>query len=325
MIKTDKGKGVVGVGSALVDILIHENDDFLEKAGASKGGMTYVDSEYIDQVLTRTTAKPVIVPGGSACNTIIGIGKLGGRARFVGKLGKDELGTFFETDLKKNAVEPVLSTSSFPTGRVLSIITPDAQRSMLTYLGAASEARADEVSDKWFEDAAIVHIEGYLLFNRDLMMATLNAAKQAGTLVSLDLASFTVVEASKDIIDGLVDDFVDILIANEDEASAFTGCTDEQAALEALSKHAEIAVLKVGSRGSFVSHNGEITTVAPETGGSIVDTTGAGDLWASGFLFGLINGWPAERCGKLASSCGYEVCQVVGANIPDEGWQRIKK
>ncbi|MDM8553024.1 adenosine kinase, partial [Desulfobacterales bacterium HSG2] len=254
---------------------------------------------------------------------VIGIGRLGGAARFVGKLGKDELGTLFETDLKNNDVEPMLFKSSSPTGRVLSIITPDAQRSMLTCLGAAAEARADEVSDKWFEGAAIVHIEGYLLFNRELMLATLNAAKQAGASVSLDLASFTVVEASKDILDSLVNDYVDILITNEDEASAFTGCTDEREALEALSKSAEIAVLKVGSRGSFISYKGDITKVEAERGGSIVDTTGAGDLWASGFLFGLINGWPPEKCGKLASSCGYEVCRVVGAKIPEEGWQRL--
>ena len=329
MLTTEKNKNslIVGIGSALIDILIHENDEFLEKAGALKGGMTYVESEFIYQVLAQTDIQPQIVPGGSACNTIIGIGKLGGAARFVGKRGKDELGNLFETDLKVNGIQPILSTSSSPTGRVLSIITPDAQRSMLTYLGAASEIQADEITDKCFEDAAIVHIEGYLLYNKELMLAVLNAAKQAGVRISLDLASFTVVEESKNILETIVNDFVDILIANEDEARAFTGYSDEIKALRALSEKADIAVVKVGERGSFISQAGDVVKIEPEGDGTvaIVDTTGAGDLWASGFLFGLVNGYPLEKCGQLGSLCGYEVCQVVGANIPEEGWQRIKK
>ncbi len=329
MLTTEKNKNslIVGIGSALIDILIHENDEFLEKAGALKGGMTYVESEFIYQVLAQTDIQPHIVPGGSACNTIIGIGKLGGAARFVGKLGKDELGNLFETDLEVNGIEPILSTSSSSTGRVLSIITPDAQRSMLTYLGAASEMQADEITDKCFEDAAIVHIEGYLLYNKELMLAVLNAAKQAGVRISLDLASFTVVEESKNILETIVNDFVDILIANEDEARAFTGYSDEIKALRALSEKVDIAVVKVGERGSFISQAGDVVKIEPEGDGTvaIVDTTGAGDLWASGFLFGLVNGYPLEKCGQLGSLCGYEVCQVVGANIPEEGWQRIKK
>ena len=159
------------------------------------------------------------------------------------------------------------------------------------------------------------------------MLAVLNAAKQAGVRISLDLASFTVVEESKNILETIVNDFVDILIANEDEARAFTGYSDEIKALRALSEKVDIAVVKVGERGSFISQTGDVVKIEPEGDGTvaIVDTTGAGDLWASGFLFGLVNGYPLEKCGQLGSLCGYEVCQVVGANIPEEGWQRIKK
>ena len=166
----DKDKRlVVGVGSALIDILAHEDDAFLEKTGAAKGGMIYVGKDFIDKTLAQTTGKPHVVPGGSACNTVVGIGKLGGQARFVGKCGKGEMASFFETDLKNNNVDPAVFKSSSPTGRVLSIITPDAQRSMFTYLGAASELMPDEVSGCSFKDAAVVHIEGYLLFNSDLI------------------------------------------------------------------------------------------------------------------------------------------------------------
>jgi sugar/nucleoside kinase (ribokinase family) len=267
----------------------------------------------------------MVVPGGSACNTVVGIGNLGGKARFVGKCGKGDMGKLIETDLRRHHVEPVLLRSDSPTGRVLSIITPDAQRSMFTYLGASAETRPEEISVKCFENAAIVHVEGYLLYNPELIQAALRAAKEAGAKISLDLASFTVVEKSKELLAQLVRNYVDILIANEDEAEAFCGCRDERLALEALSRNAEIAVLKVGARGSYISHAGGIIAVNPMGDGYALDTTGAGDLWAAGFLYGLVEGYPLEKCGQLGSACGYEVCQVIGANIPDDGWQRIKK
>nr|HID60111.1 adenosine kinase [Desulfobacterales bacterium] len=320
----DKRRLIVGIGSALVDILVHEDDEFLERSGAVKGGMVLVDNAFIERTLSQTSNKPYIVPGGSACNTVIGVGNLGGQARFVGKRGEDDLGDIFEAELKKNNVEPRLFTSPSPTGRVLSIITPDAQRSMLTFLGAASEIDSDEIKDGCFEGAAIVHVEGYLIFNRNLILTALGVAKEEDALVSLDLASFTVVEESKEFLDRMVSDFVDILIANEDEARAFTGHTDEIKALKALSEKADIAVLKVGERGSLISYSDKIVEVKSKEIRAAIDTTGAGDLWASGFLFGLVNGYPIEKCGELGSACGSEVCQVIGANIPEEGWKRIR-
>jgi sugar/nucleoside kinase (ribokinase family) len=321
----DKNKKLIaGIGSALIDILAHENDDFLQKTGAVKGGMKYVDREFIEQTLSQTTQKPVVVPGGSACNTVVGIGKLGGPARFVGKSGSGDMARLFETGLKRSNVDPALFKSSSPTGRVLSIITPDAQRSMFTFLGASSETQPNEITEECFKNAAIVHVEGYLLFNEDLILAALKAAKSAGALVSLDLASFTVVEASKMILQDIIKDFVDILIANEDEAKVFTGYGDEIKAITALARNTTIAALKVGKRGSYISHKGKIIKIDPIGGNDVLDTTGAGDLWASGFLFGLVNGYNFEKCGKLGSACGYEVARVIGANIPEEGWQRIK-
>jgi sugar/nucleoside kinase (ribokinase family) len=195
---------------------------------------------------------------------------------------------------------------------------------MFTFLGAASEMQPDELSQCEFQDAAIIHVEGYLLFNKELILSGLDTAKKAGALISLDLASFTVVEESKGILPGLIENFVDILIANEDEAKAFTGYSDEIKAIEALSKKVDIAVLKIGEKGSYIANKGKILKIAPMISGDAVDTTGAGDLWASGFLFGLINGYSLEKCGMLGSACGNEVCQVVGANISEEGWVRIK-
>jgi sugar/nucleoside kinase (ribokinase family) len=221
-------------------------------------------------------------------------------------------------------VESVLFPSDSPTGRVLSMVTPDAQRSMFTFLGASAEARPEEMTLGCFEDAAIVHIEGYLLFNRELLAAVVQAARQAGALVSLDLASFNVVNEAKDILPDLIAQYVDILIANEDEAEAYAGTRNEAEALRALSAHVELAVLKIGARGSLVAHEGQVTAFAAKGDGRAVDTTGAGDLWASGFLYGLVNRRPLAQCGELASMCGYEVCQVMGASIPDQRWTAIQ-
>ncbi|MBC2717862.1 MAG: adenosine kinase [Desulfobacteraceae bacterium] len=318
-------KTVVGVGSALMDMLAKEPDEFLDRLGVEKGGMNLVDQNYIDQLIAQTSFSPSIVSGGSACNTAFGVAKLGGSGRFVGKMGNDELGELFKQDLKNNSVDPVLFNSKTPTGRVLSVITPDAQRSMFTYLGASAEMQPSEISLDCFNGAAIVHVEGYLLFNRDLMMAVLKSARDNGSLISLDLASFNVVEASMDILDDIIMEYVDILIANEDEAKAYCGQTNEAKALKALSENVDVAALKLGPRGSLVAHQDQVLAIDPMGSGEVADTTGAGDLWASGFLFGMVNGYSFAKSGQLASACGYEVCQVIGAKIPDDGWARIRK
>jgi sugar/nucleoside kinase (ribokinase family) len=316
---------IAGLGSALVDILVHESDDFVRRMGFEKGGMTLVDMPALDKILDYVSSKPVIVPGGSACNTAVGVGRLGGRARFVGKRGDDDTGRFFHNALAKRGVDPLLMTSTLPTGRVLSIITPDAQRTMLTYLGASADTQPEEITPDCFTECAVVHIEGYLLFNPDLMLASLEAAKAAGALISLDLASFTVVEQSKIVLDEIIERYVDILIANEDEALAYTGHKDEIRALDRLATHVRIAALKVGARGSYIQNSAGVHRIPAQGAGSAIDTTGAGDLWAAGFLFGLVNGYSHQRSGRLASACGFEVCQVIGADIPDEGWTRIKR
>ena len=308
----------------MIDLLIHEEDAFVAQAGVPKGGMELVEYDHIQKVLDRTTAQPAIVTGGSACNTAVGVAKLGGMARFVGKCGQDDMGDLYVAGLKTCGVDPLLFTASTPTGQVLSIITPDAQRSLLTYLGAASEMAPEEITPTCFENAAIVHVEGYLLFNPDLMQAVLTAARKAGALISLDLASFTVVEMNMERVARIAEEYVDILIANEDEARAFTGLADEHQAITALAAKAPLAVLKVGPRGSYIAHADKIIRVAPVKGGAAVDTTGAGDLWAAGFLYGLVNKFSLEQCGALGSACGMEVCRVVGACIPEEGWERIK-
>ncbi|MFH2091490.1 MAG: adenosine kinase [Pseudomonadota bacterium] len=320
----NKKTRITGIGSALVDILINESDQFLTDLGKTKGGMTLVEDQDILQILSKTLDTPVVVPGGAACNTIVGVGCLGGKARFIGKRGKDAYGEAFEQQVIHCNVEPLISIGNSPTGKVLSVVTPDAQRSMFTFLGASTELAPDSITPDMFKDTAIAMIEGYLLFNQALMMAALNAAKKAGALIALDLASFEVVNATKPVLEDIIKEYVDILIANEDEAKAYTGFDDEQKAIERLSENVSYAILKVGKKGSYVSHNGTITRIEPVCGTPPVDTTGAGDLWAAGFLFGLAHGFPIEKSGQIGSACGYEVCQVMGAQLPEAAWNRIK-
>lgn len=318
-------KKIVGVGAALVDILTRATDAFLRGVSQAKGGMTLVDNTFIEGVLEKINGEISIVSGGAACNTIVGVAALGGDARFIGMAGADRFGALFENDLRSGSVEPLLFRSPLPNGKVLSIITPDAERSMFTYLGAASELSASHIDAACFRDAAIVLVEAYLLYNStDLVIKSMTLAKSQGALVAMDLSSYTVVEHFHAFLKEEVKNHVDILIANEEEAFAFTGLRDEREAILEMAKWANVAVIKIGKRGSLICCGDVIETIAPFGSGEAADTTGAGDLWASGFFFGLVNGWPLVKSGKIASICGYEVCQVLGAKIPHGGWMRIK-
>ncbi|MBF0432868.1 MAG: adenosine kinase [Fibrobacteria bacterium] len=313
---------VAGAGSALVDLLIEENDDYITSMGAEKGGMTLVELEKINEALEKASGSPQVVPGGSACNTLVGISSLGGEALMIGRSGKDEMAELFNRGLEQSGVQAQIGTSDTSTGRVLSVVTPDAQRTMFTYLGAAAELNPQDVQQSFFNEAAIVHLEGYQLFNQPLTEAVLKGAKEAGAMLSLDLASFEVVGATKAFLESIIPEYVDILIANEDEAKAYTGKNEEDS-LEIFSKLAKIAVVKKGKHGALASRDGEKVAVEAKLVKAI-DTTGAGDLWASGFLYGLTHDYSLEQAAKLGACVASEVVQVMGAVIPEDGWLRIK-
>ena len=321
-------KKIFGVGAALMDVLAQVSDEYLETLGSPKGGMTLVDNAKSQQLMLECSEKASVVAGGSACNTLVGISRLGGESSFVGKVGIDELGQSFESSIIKNGVTSHLIKSDSSTGRVVSLITPDAQRTMFTFLGASAEVSTENLKGANFIDCGIVHIEGYLAFNEPVFRLVLELAKAAGALVSLDLASFEVVQFKNDLLKEVIPKYVDILIANEDEAAAYCdkGLNEEEM-LEFLSKEADIAVLKIGSRGSMINKLGEVTRVNAVKVDAI-DTTGAGDLWAAGFLFGLSKQKKISICGEMGSIVASEVVKVIGAEIDDNRWdfilQRIK-
>jgi sugar/nucleoside kinase (ribokinase family) len=311
---------VAGVGAALVDLLVEEEDQFISRLGSDKGGMTLVELDTIDSALKSTRAPLKVVPGGSACNTIVGIGNLGGKARMIGRLGKDALGKAFLDGLLKAGVDHRIRQSDMPTGRVLSVVTPDAQRTMFTYLGASSQLVPEDVNIDDLSDVGMVHLEGYLLFNRPVVEKIIAIAKQAKAKIVLDLGSYQVVEFCRDFLEEIIGS-VDIVLANEDEAKAYTGMGEAES-LEILAGKVETAVVKIGKKGVLVAQGKARYKVEAHLVKAI-DTTGAGDLWASGFLFGLTQGLSLENAARLGCKVGSEVVQVMGAVIPDAGWQRV--
>lgn len=313
----------VGVGAALVDLLLEEKDDFLRDMQSEKGGMTLVEAHTIENALSKTNSEVKIVPGGSACNTLVGIGNLGGRARMIGRLGQDALADHFRAGLSKAGVEGRLhSSENTATGKVLSVVTPDAQRTMFTFLGASSQLQPNDIADADVEEGSLVHLEGYLLFNRPVVDRMLELAKQRHARVALDLGSFQVVQVCRALLDELfAKRQIDIVLANEDEAKAYTGL-GEADSLEAFAQKVATAVVKRGKEGVLVARGSERKEVKAQKVAAI-DTTGAGDLWASGFLYGLNHGLSLENAANLGCRIGSEVVQVMGAVIPESGWRRV--
>lgn len=319
-----RGETILGVGSALTDILIRASDAFLFSISDIKGGMTLVERDFQEKALLKAPPDIEIVPGGATCNAILGISKLGGKASFIGKLGKGPTGKTFEENLIKSGVKPFLARSETKSGQVLAIITPDAQRSMFTFLGASSELLPEDLPEEAFKEASIVLMEGYLFFNPLLAESVLKKARAAGAVIAMDLASFTVVESAGELLHEQVCKYVDILIGNEDEAIAYTGASNAREALRSMAAEAGLVAIKRGSEGSFIKDSEKEWHIPAQSGENVIDTTGAGDLWAAGFLYGLTQNWSMDRSGTLASACGYEVCSVIGAQIPEAGWVRIR-
>jgi sugar/nucleoside kinase (ribokinase family) len=315
---------ILCIGAALNDLLLKETDEFLAKLGNEKGGMTLAeDRSQLDSIVSESNNSTDSAPGGSACNTAVGIARLGGTVSFLGKRGKDEPGEYINNKLSDWGVDCKLFQSDTPTGQVLSLITPDAQRTMITYLGAASELNPDELSSSDFEDYDLVHIEGYLLFNTPFTMKVLELAKSNNCKVSLDLSSFEVVNIFKEQLVDLLTNYVDIIIANEDEAKAYTDKNPAES-LEIFSHMAEMAIVKLGKDGVSIAYEGQKHFVEGNPVKAI-DTTGAGDLWASGFLFGLTQGWAIDMAAKIGNKTGAAVVEVIGATIPEESYESIKK
>ncbi len=318
-------KKVLGIGNALVDTLVKlEDDAFLEEMKLPKGSMQLVSQDDIVDIERKCEGfEKSMSGGGSAANTIHGLAGLDVETAFIGKVGKDELGDLFADDLRAKNIRPFLMQGESHSGHALAFVTPDSERTFTTYLGAALELNPEDLQDRFFEGFDYLHVEGYLLQNHSLLQAILEKARKHRLKISLDLASFNVVEENLHVLKNWVRDYVDILFANEEEAKAFTG-KEPELALEEIARLCEIAVVKVGKAGSLVRAGEEVYRI-PAIKAAVLDTTGAGDAYAAGFLYGLAGGRPLDECGRIASLMAGKVIEGMGAKIGLDGWGEIRK
>jgi len=316
-------KSILGIGNALIDVLINLTDDsVLQKFGLPKGSMTLVDAILSAEIKNETKINTrIIQTGGSAANTVHGIAKLGGQCGYIGKISDDEFGNFYQDDFRKNNINTHFFFSETGTGHATGLISPDSERTFGTYLGAAMELTADEMKPEIFRDYGILHIEGYLVQNHALIEAALKVAKENGLLVSIDMASFNIVEANIGFLNRIIREYVDIVFANEEEAMSLTGLNPEQA-LGAIAEMCQIAVVKLGAQGSLIKTGNRVIHIAAIPANS-VDTTGAGDIYASGVLYALSKNYDLEIGGKIGSLLAGKVVEVIGAKLPEGTWEQL--
>lgn len=316
-------KKILGIGNALVDILLNiDDDDILRQNGLDKGGMVMIDADRKKEIHNRIKGmEQSCATGGSTSNTIHGLARLGAPAGYIGKIGRDEMGDFFRREMARFHVTPHLIESDVDTGIATTFISQDAERTFATYLGAAAMMTPEELDPQVFDQYDCIHVEGYLIFNHDLILKVCQIAKEKGLKISMDMASYNIIEANYDFVKMLLTNYVDIIFANEEEAKAFTG-KEGRDALEVLSQYCPVAIVKVGKEGSFIKMNGEITQVGVIPV-KAVDSTGAGDIYAAGFLYGLMNDYTPAKAGELAAYLAGRVIEYMGAKLPDEVWTEV--
>jgi sugar/nucleoside kinase (ribokinase family) len=308
---------VIGIGNALVDVLSHESDGFLERQGLAKGTMHLIDEPRARE-LYGAMGPGVEISGGSAANTIVGVASFGGRAHYVGKVRDDQLGEVFAHDLRATGVAFTTPPAKDgpPTGRCLILITPDAQRTMSTFLGASVRLGPADIDGGLIARGRVLYLEGYLFDPPEAQEAfrvAAGLAHAAGRKVSLTLSDPFCVERHRAAFLDLLEHHVDILFANEAEIRALYQVDDFDQALGRVRGHCEVAALTRGARGSVVVAGDAVHVIDPHPVSALVDTTGAGDLYAAGFLHGWSRGRDAATCGRLGSLAAAEVISHVGA------------
>jgi sugar/nucleoside kinase (ribokinase family) len=318
-------KKVLGIGNALVDVMTMISDDAILKTfNLPKGSMQLVDNVKSEIIKTNTAGfNRVMASGGSAANTIHGLAMMDIETGFIGSIGQDETGDFFENDLKNAGIITMLTRRESSTGTAVALVSPDSQRTFATHLGAAIELEARDLNPGQFKGYDILYLEGYLIINKALVETACELAKQNGMEIALDLASYNVVDARLEDFREIIEKYADIVFANEDEARSFTGL-DPESALGQISKSCKIAVVKTGAAGSWIRRGEELLKIDAMPV-EVKDTTGAGDLYASGFLYGYARGESLEQCGLYGSILAGHVITIVGARMDNDKWPKLKE
>jgi sugar/nucleoside kinase (ribokinase family) len=317
---------VLGIGNAIVDVITRADDTFLGQHGLVKGSMMLIDEERAE-TLYAAMGPGIEVSGGSCGNTMAGVASFGGKGAYIGKVRNDQLGKVFGHDLKALGVsfDTASATSGPATARCLIVVTPDAQRTMNTYLGACTGLGPADIDTKVVGDAKVTYVEGYLWDAPEAKKAVLkafDAAHAADRLVSITLSDSFCVHRYREEFRDLIRNKVDILFGNEAEIKSLYEVETFDEALEAARKEAKIAALTRSEKGSIVIRGGETYAVPAAAVGKVVDTTGAGDLYASGFLFGYTHGKPLAECARLGGIAAAEVISHVGAR-PEQTLRKL--
>lgn len=319
-------KRIIGIGNALTDMLISlSGDEVLTQYQLDKGSMSLVDNQFQTDILKAVAGLPHSLSlGGSAGNTIRTMARLGTEVGFIGKVGEDSTGDFYIQALRNIGVEPFILRSEHSSGKCLSLISTDGERTLVTHLGAAADLQAEDIDAAVFDGYDALYIEGYLVQDHDLIRTTMARAKKHGLKVAIDLASFNVVRENREFLHDLVERYVDIIFANEEEAYEFSGCRDAMEALLYIGKMCELTVVKTGIRGALIKRGDEIVEVGIMAAAKRVDTTGAGDFYAAGFLTALCEGLSLRQCGTIGAITAGKVIEVVGTTLSEETWNEIE-
>ena len=319
-------KSILGIGNALTDILaVFPDETMLREYHLPPGSMQHVDLETGDRIWDKLKEVGVkYVPGGSAANTITCTSIFGMPSGFIGKIGNDELGHLYRSSLEQSGVKTTLLTGTKGSGRAMCFITgANAERTFADYMGAALELVPEDLKPEFFEGYDYFHIEGYLVQNQDLIRKAVQMAKEAGCIISIDMASYNVVESNEDFFHNLVEKYIDIVFANESEARAYTK-KEPREALDELAEQCRIAIVKVGKDGSMVKAGDEYHFIDPWPAATI-DATGAGDTYAAGFLYAHSLGMPLKVCGEVGSIIAAKVVEVIGTKIDIPRWKAAKE
>jgi sugar/nucleoside kinase (ribokinase family) len=307
---------VLGIGNAIVDILAQSSDEFLKNERVQKGVMTLID-ESRAETLFKKMGPSTIMAGGSAANTMAGIANLGGKSAYVGRVFDDQLGAVFSQSMQASGVhyKTPPGIAGAPTACCMIFITPDGQRSMNTYLGASTDLSTDELDEELSKDAAVTYLEGYLFDKtpaQEAFQVSAGYAHKHGNKVALSLSDPFCVNRHRDAFQRLVSEGVDIVFANEDEACALYNREKLEDAIPFFEGACEVAVITRSDKGSLIIADGQKIQVGVDPVAKVVDSTGAGDLYAAGFLFGYTRGLDLKICGQLGSICASEVISHVG-------------
>lgn len=314
---------LLGMGNALTDVLMTiGSDDLLIELGLPKGSMQLINQEQFSTISTRMAGFPKhLVCGGSAANTITGASKLGVDSGFIGKVHADEVGLNYKEDLHSYGVKSYLLEGQMASGQSLVFISPDGERTFATFLGAAASLLPEDIQKDFFAGSDLFYIEGYLVQNHELILRAVQMARKEGLKVALDLASYNVVEDHLEFLKDLIANYVDILFANEEEAKALTGLQPAEA-LESLASQVDIAVVKIGEHGAMAVQ-GKEKVLIPAIEANCLDTTGAGDLFAAGFIYGMSTGKSLADCTRYGTITAGKVIEVIGPKMTSSTWDSI--